>query len=152
MPDEPTELTAEQKIAVINCIIGGLSVKPIMETLDSIDDGDDGWKAVGKFLTEIQARLERFRSTFTWPPVSKLTGPRLCLIESGSIELENGAGDGAYDLFDITGTPDEIGKAIGESLKTSDLFGGRNMPSQIDAGDNLFMNLRIKFCDPAGGL
>lgn len=73
---------------------------------------------------------------------------RLCLIESASVVDSNDAGDGAYDLHDQTGTPDEIGKAIADSLKTTDLFQGRALSSRLAAGDDLFLILRIKFCDP----
>lgn len=73
---------------------------------------------------------------------------RLCLIESASIVDSNDAGDGAYDLHGETGTPEEIGKAIADSLKTSDLYQGRALPSRIDAGDDLYLVLRIKFCNP----
>jgi hypothetical protein len=74
-------------------------------------------------------------------------GQRLCHIVSASVEEENGAGDGAYDLFDRVGTPDEIGNAIAESLKEADLFSGRR-PSAIDAGQDLYLTVRIKFCRP----
>ena len=50
-----------------------------------------------------------------------MQGERLCHIVSASVEEENGAGDGAYDLFDTVGTPDEIGKAIQAGLQ-SDLI------------------------------
>lgn len=72
---------------------------------------------------------------------------RLCRIVSGSVEEENGAGDGAYDLFDVVGTPDEIGKAIADSLKEADLYSGRRS-SAIDAGHDLYLTVRIKFCKP----
>jgi hypothetical protein len=76
-----------------------------------------------------------------------MQGQRLCHIVSASVEEENGAGDGAYDLFDRVGTPDEIGKAIAESLKEADLFSGRR-PSAIDAGHDLYLTVSIKFCKP----
>jgi len=72
---------------------------------------------------------------------------RVCHIVAASVEEESGAGDGAYDLFDQTGTPDEIGKAIADSLKEADLYSGRR-PSAIDAGHDLYLTVRIKFCKP----
>lgn len=68
---------------------------------------------------------------------------RICQIVDGSVELENGAGDGAYDLFNVVGTPDDIGKAIAESLKECDLFSG-GTHSEIEAGQDLYLNVRIK--------
>lgn len=76
-----------------------------------------------------------------------MQGQRLCHIVSASVEEENGAGDGAYDLLDVAGTPDEIGKAIADSLKEADLFSGRR-PSAIDAGLELYLTVRIQFCGP----
>jgi hypothetical protein len=68
---------------------------------------------------------------------------RMCEIVGGSVELENGAGDGAYDLFHVVGTPDDIGTAIAESLKECDLFGGGTR-SMIEAEQDLYLNVRIK--------
>jgi hypothetical protein len=73
------------------------------------------------------------------------TVERICHIVSGSVEEESGAGDGAYDLFNKVGTPDEIGKVIAESLKECDLYSGR-CPSAIDAGHELYLTVRIKVC------
>ncbi len=72
---------------------------------------------------------------------------RMCQIVGGSVELENGAGDGAYDLLNVVGSPDDIGKAIAESLKECDLFVGGTR-SEIKAGRDLYLNVRIKFCIP----
>lgn len=76
-----------------------------------------------------------------------MKGQRPCHIVSASIEEENGAGDGAYDLLDVAGTPDEIGKAIADSLKETDLYSGRR-PSAIDAGLDLYLTVKIKFRKP----
>lgn len=72
---------------------------------------------------------------------------RQCHIVSAFLEKENASGDGAYDLFDLVGTPEEIGKAIADSIKAADLFSGR-CPSAIDAGHDLFLTVKIKFCKP----
>lgn len=78
---------------------------------------------------------------------------RICQIVSGSVEDETGAGDGAYDLHDVVGTPEEIGKAVADSLKEGDLFRGQK--SSIDDSRAIFLNLRIKFqkkLDSSAGL
>jgi hypothetical protein len=72
---------------------------------------------------------------------------RLCQIVAASLENASGAGDGAYDLHDVTGTPETIGKAIVESLQTGDLYSSRR-PSAIGAGEDLYLCLKIKFCEP----
>jgi hypothetical protein len=73
---------------------------------------------------------------------------RLCHIEHAMLEeAPGGAGDGAYDLFDQTGSPEDIGKAIADCLKTSDLWSGRGA-STLDYGRDLFLTVRIKFCKP----
>lgn len=83
-----------------------------------------------------------------WDARKDRMSTRLCLIESASIVDANDAGDGAYDLHGEVGTPDEIGKAIAESLKTIDLFQGKSLPSRLAAGHDLFLVLRIKIAAP----
>jgi hypothetical protein len=72
---------------------------------------------------------------------------RHCVIDSASIELENGAGDGAYDLLDVSGTPDEIGKAIADSLRDSDMSRGPEWFFLKDGDGELYLNVRIKFSE-----
>jgi hypothetical protein len=52
--------------------------------------------------------------------------------------------DGAYGLFDVSGSPLEIGAAIAEELRASDIFRGRNMLI-ADNDDELYLTVRIKF-------
>jgi hypothetical protein len=51
--------------------------------------------------------------------------------------------DGAYDLERLRGSPEEIGKAIGESLAESDALCGRNFV--VDNGGHLYLTLKILF-------
>jgi hypothetical protein len=51
---------------------------------------------------------------------------RYCKIESASIELANGAGDGAYGLLGVIGSPEQIGNAIAEELTEGDMLGNDN--------------------------
>lgn len=54
--------------------------------------------------------------------------------------------DGAYDLHEVRGTPAEIGKAIADSLRDSDLFHGTPMKARVDdEGDTLYLTIKIKF-------
>lgn len=69
---------------------------------------------------------------------------RLCHIVDGSVEDSVGAGDGAYDLFDLIGTPKEIGQAIAESLATTDLLFGRDFRGLLETGQSVFLCLRIE--------
>jgi hypothetical protein len=55
--------------------------------------------------------------------------------------------DGAYDLFDKVGTPDQIGKAIAAALRDGDLFQGSHCRSLIDAGHDLYLTVKIKFAE-----
>lgn len=66
---------------------------------------------------------------------------RFCSIENASIELPDGGGDGAYDLLDVAGTPEEVGAKIAESLKESFLMSGDKC--YPDDGE-IFITLRIK--------
>jgi hypothetical protein len=75
---------------------------------------------------------------------------RLCEIVDGGITVEDGTGDGAYNLVDVTGTPDDIGKAVAEYLKTADLWCGSKNGDYLAsaAGMALYLDVRIKFCNP----
>lgn len=75
---------------------------------------------------------------------------RFCVIDMASIEDEDGAGDGAYGLHDVCGTPEEIGKAIAETLAECDMSMGPAW-SYIDNGEPLYLNIRIKVAAEAKG-
>ncbi len=68
---------------------------------------------------------------------------RVCEITNASCEDAEGRGDGAYSLLDVSGSPEEIGKAIADALKEGDLGSGNR--SAINDGKELFLNVRIKF-------
>jgi hypothetical protein len=51
--------------------------------------------------------------------------------------------DGAYDLDGVTGTPEEIGKAVEQSLRHSDLITGKR--TIVEDGGELFLTLKIRF-------
>jgi hypothetical protein len=69
---------------------------------------------------------------------------RMCHVEYASIGTEESPdADGAYDLHDIEGTPEEIGKAIADSLKDADVYRGGSY-SLIESGHELVLNLRIR--------
>jgi hypothetical protein len=71
---------------------------------------------------------------------------RICHIVDATIELEDGGGDGAYDLFDRVGSPDDIGKLIAASLKEADLLSGRRLLGAVeDRGQDAYLVLKIKF-------
>lgn len=72
---------------------------------------------------------------------------RLCKIEGAGIEDYHGAGDGEYGLLSMVGTPEEIGKAIAESLAQSDIYSGGQMRF-ADRGQDLYLCLRIKISTP----
>lgn len=73
--------------------------------------------------------------------------PRICQIVDGSVGTDEDAdGDGAYSLFDLTGTPEEIGKAIAESLKSLDIYQGGDL-LLADRKRELFLKLVIKFSE-----
>jgi hypothetical protein len=73
--------------------------------------------------------------------------PRLCGIVYGAVEMADGGGDGAYDLHDIVGTPEEIGAAITKSLQETSLMRGQT--DVLEEGGELYLVVKIKFCDPA---
>src|SRR6516164_7986150 len=77
------------------------------------------------------------------PPQASGKRQRVCVIDSGSIEDGDG-GDGAYDLL---GTPEEIGKHIGDCLSEIDLACGGE--STFEEGRDLFLSVRIRITDPA---
>src|SRR5687767_4954845 len=68
---------------------------------------------------------------------------RICQIVDGSLLDAEGRGDGAYDLLDVAGTPEEIGKAIADSLREADLGNGSNGDVLEGQGRDLFLELRI---------
>ena len=69
---------------------------------------------------------------------------RHCLIVDAAIEEKNGAGDGAYSLFGVSGTPEEIGKAIADALAEGDMSRGRTAIIGEEDGE-LYLDIRIKF-------
>lgn len=71
---------------------------------------------------------------------------RLCHVVSADLEGADGGGDGCEPLFDLTGSPEKIGQAIAETLTEADMMRGRNM--MIENGEDLYLVLKIKFCDP----
>lgn len=70
---------------------------------------------------------------------------RYCKIESACIETANGAGDGAYGLLGVRGTPEEIGRAIAEDLELSDMTRGPTETLIADRDDELYLTVRIRF-------
>lgn len=70
---------------------------------------------------------------------------RYCKIESASVELANGGGDGAYGLLGIEGSPEDIGKAIAEELATGDMSQGPAHLLIADGDDELYLTVRIRF-------
>ncbi len=69
---------------------------------------------------------------------------RYCVVDQASITMKDGGGDGAYDLHDVAGSPEEIGKAIGESLAASDICSGRQ-DSFLADGAELYLRVTVKF-------
>lgn len=68
---------------------------------------------------------------------------RVCRIVCGGVGDDRAAdGDGAYDLHDVTGTPEEIGRAIADSLRETFMMRGHHteFPSP---GMPLYMTLTI---------
>ncbi len=70
---------------------------------------------------------------------------RDCIITDASIELQNGAGDGAYSLLDVHGTPDDIGKAVADALREGDMCQGPTNAIIEDCDGELYLTMRIKF-------
>lgn len=66
MQKDLMRLTFNQKRAILDYVISGLSVKPIMEDCREICDaytdenGEALWDAVGEFLKRIGGHLDRF--------------------------------------------------------------------------------------------
>lgn len=53
--------------------------------------------------------------------------------------------DGAYDLLDVEGTPEAVGKAIGEALKATDICHGRDMSGIIEDEDGeLYLTVKVR--------
>lgn len=85
-----------------------------------------------------------------WPCVEleyEKSSPRVCRVVEGGVEGADGGGDGAYDLFDVSGSPDAIGRAIAQSLAETDMMQGSTMMIR-DGGQALYLTLKIKFYDP----
>lgn len=69
---------------------------------------------------------------------------RVCTIVSGGVGCDQDAGDdGAYDLLDVSGTPEEIGKAIAESLAGFDVCAGREATFG-DKGQDVYLTVTIR--------
>lgn len=66
---------------------------------------------------------------------------RFCHIQSASIVDRNDAGDGAYDLLGVGGSPEEVGAAITRALKETDLAAGSR--SLLDSGEVIRLNIHI---------
>jgi hypothetical protein len=59
--------------------------------------------------------------------------PRVISVVTAEVGTTDAAdGDGAYDLLDLRGTPEEVGRAIGENLRETRLLQGshRWLPEQ----------------------
>lgn len=72
---------------------------------------------------------------------------RICTIMTGNVGMhEDAADDGVEDLYRVPpGSPDEIGKAIAECLKTVDLLGGRNLTAAVaERGQEIFVEILVK--------
>jgi len=77
-------------------------------------------------------------------------GKRFVFVSSASVEDVHGAGDGCYDLHDVCGTPEEVAKAIGDSLATIDLSSLRG-GSSLENGQDIYVNLRLRIVSPKHG-
>lgn len=72
------------------------------------------------------------------------TVPRTCKIIDGQVGKTPAADDdGAYDLLDVEGTPEEVGKAIADSLAEADLFGG-GQGTYLERGQPIYINITIR--------
>lgn len=103
----------------------------------AFDGSDEALNFWNRVQGEVDAWLRAGRPTGPFAPPA-----RTCTIVDGSIEDEDGKGDGAYTLLDVTGTPDEVGLAIAAGLRDCDLVCGK--VSLLDAGKDVFLTLRIK--------
>ena len=69
---------------------------------------------------------------------------RYCRIIDGSVGSDtNAADDGAYDLFQVAGTPEELGAMIADSLNASELYGGE-CGSYVENGIPIYLKLTIR--------
>lgn len=75
--------------------------------------------------------------------VSAPENARFCHIESASIIDSNDAGDGAYDLIGVEGSPEEVGAEILKALKECDLSAGIH-GSLLDKGETLTLSIHVK--------
>jgi len=67
---------------------------------------------------------------------------RYCRVVGASIVDQQGRGDGAYDLHDVKGTPEEVGAKIAASLKESSLSSAAEGDA-IENGETLTLTLTI---------
>jgi hypothetical protein len=71
---------------------------------------------------------------------------RHCKIITGSVgDDESADGDGAYDLLDVEGTPEEVGKAIADSLREGFMIRGTRGPCFPDDAP-MFIRLTVRVC------
>lgn len=70
---------------------------------------------------------------------------RFCRIVSASVEKADGGGDGAYDLHEVSGSPDKIGEAIADSLDKTEMMCGARSDWLPNDGADLYLVLKIKF-------
>lgn len=69
---------------------------------------------------------------------------RHCEVVEASVGHTRAADDdGAYDLFDVEGAPDDVGLAVAESLQELDLLRGGNW-SYIENGADIYLNVIIR--------
>jgi hypothetical protein len=59
--------------------------------------------------------------------------------------------DGAYDLHDVKGSPGEIGQAIADSLRESDMMAGSRGGFLVEDGADLYLTVKIRFRRKAEG-
>lgn len=75
---------------------------------------------------------------------------RYCKIITAEItELNSSAGDGAYDLHDVSGTPQEVGNKIGDCLAEIDLMRGGRKYLLEDCQEDLVLNLSVRISTSA---
>lgn len=71
-----------------------------------------------------------------------VVNPTEVLCVNGSIENVHGAGDGAYSIFDVAGSPAQMGLEVADCLRYADLFDGRGR-SMRERNETVFVNLRF---------
>lgn len=70
---------------------------------------------------------------------------RYCRIESACVEDEVCAGDGAYGLIGVEGTPNEVAMAIANELEIGDMLRGSDWAFIEDGDQELYLSIRIRF-------